>query len=140
MRHAFWVSLLVGSLAACNQGSTSLSTDTTPIGNGSTTVAEAVPITPGTATGISLQLRWQANTDPVAGYRVYFGGAATNASTQVSDLPLASSTLDPAAPAVTLNAGRDLGLDPGASVCFRLRAYNDQGALSDWSPAACTTI
>ena len=88
-----------------------------------------------------LSLSWEPNpaTDGVAGYIVYRGPSAVNATQQVTNLPVSSGVIDPNAPAVTYNAGFDLGLNPGAAVCFRLKAYNAAGQ-SDFSTAACTTI
>lgn len=87
-----------------------------------------------------LQLGWQPNTDPIAGYIVYFGPAAANTPNVASDLPIASTAFNAQAPTVSYNAATQLGLQTGDSVCFRLRAYNADGALSNWSPAACGTI
>ena len=88
-----------------------------------------------------LSLSWEPNpaTDGVAGYIVYRGPSAVNATQQVSNLSVSSGVIDPNAPAVTYNAGLDLGLSLGAQVCFRLKAYNAAGQ-SDFSTAACTTI
>lgn len=95
------------------------------------------PVGPGESL---LQLAWQPNRDEVAGYRVYYGPTADDATTQASDLPLASRYLNAQAPAVVYNAQRDLGLIAGQDVCFRLRAYNAQGRLSAWSTPVCTTV
>ena len=88
-----------------------------------------------------LSLSWDPNpaTDGVAGYIVYRGPSAVNATQQVTDLSVSSGVIDPNAPAVTYNAGLDLGLSLGAQVCFRLKAYNTAG-ISDYSVAACATI
>jgi hypothetical protein len=94
-----------------------------------------------TASGRVLLLSWDPNpaTDGVAGYIVYAGSSAVNATQQVTDLSVSSGVIDPNAPAVSFNAGFDLGLNLGAQVCFRLKAYNTAG-LSDYSVAACATI
>jgi len=89
---------------------------------------------------VMVQLRWQANTDPIAGYRVYYGPTEDQATVQISDLSPTTSGFDPQSPHVTYHSQRDLGLRPGSAVCFRLRAYNSQQALSPWSTPACGTI
>lgn len=141
MRHFFWASLLAGSLAACSGGSDSGTSDSTG-GQPATGEPSQVytPAEPGAATDVVLQLSWQPNTDPIAGYRVYFGTTPESATNQLSDFATANRSLNAQAPSASYNAGRDLGLDPGEQACFRLRAYNSEGALSDWSQPACTTV
>lgn len=139
MRQFIWVPLLVGSLAACSDGSgpgTSASDAPAP----GSPAQVYTPPEPGTATDVVLQLSWQPNPDPVAGYRVYFGTTADDATAQLTDIAIANRALNSQAPSVTYNAGRDLGLDPGSQACFRLRAYNSEGVLSGWSQPACTSI
>lgn len=103
--------------------------------NGVTAQAPLPPVGPGESL---LQLAWQPNNDGVvAGYRVYFGPTGDEATTQASDLALNTMYFDAQAPAIVYNAQRDLGLVAGQNVCFRLRAYNDQGALSAWSAPVC---
>jgi hypothetical protein len=141
MKHVFLVSLLAGSLAACSSGSEQGSS--LPSADQSTATSPShtyTPPEPGTAKDVVLQLSWQPNTDAVAGYRVYFGTTADGATTQLSDLATSIGALTTQAPSVSYNAGNDLGLNPGSQACFRLRAYNSSGALSDWSQSACTTI
>jgi hypothetical protein len=87
-----------------------------------------------------IQLAWQANSDSVAGYVVYYGPTPDSATTTASNLSLTSPSFDAAAPAVSFNAGNDLSLKHGDSVCFRLRAYNAAAVLSAWSNAACSVI
>lgn len=141
MRHLLWVALSAGALAACTDGS---NLDTSGLtGNPSVSGSPSqvyTPPEPGTATDVVLQLSWQPNTDPVAGYRVYFGATADSATNQLSDLATANRALSSQAPSVTYNAGRDLGLNPGSQACFRLRAYNADGVLSDWSQPTCAAI
>jgi len=96
------------------------------------------PVAPGESL---LQLAWQPNNDGVvAGYRVYYGPTGEDATNQASDLALDSAYFNAQAPAVVYNAQRDLGLVAGQQVCFRLRAYNNQGALSPWSAPVCGTV
>lgn len=96
--------------------------------------------TPGTATDTVVALAWQPNMDPIAGYIVYYGPTPDAATTLAVQLSLANDPFNGLAPNVSFNAGRDLGLSYGDSVCFRLRAYNTANMLSGWSPAACGTI
>lgn len=141
MRPLLWVSLLAGSLTACS-GDWSLDPVNLKGDDPATGAASQVytPLAPGAATDVVIQLSWQPNADPVAGYRVYFGTSESNATNMLSDISTANRALNSQAPSVTYNAGRDLGLDPGNQACFRLRAYNSTGTLSAWSQADCTTI
>lgn len=141
MRHFFWVSL-IGSLSACSGGLDlgSLWPSTTEQSASGSFAQGYTPPKPGAATDVVLQLSWESNPDPVAGYRVYFGTTAGGATTHLSDLTIASRALNSQAPSVTYNAGRDLGLDPGSQACFRLRAFNSEGVLSDWSHSACISL
>lgn len=110
-------------------------TPSTPTSSGVSTQAPLPPVGPGESL---LQLAWQPNDDGVvAGYRVYFGPTGNEATTQASDLALNTMYFDAQAPAIVYNAQRDLGLVAGQNVCFRLRAYNNQGALSAWSAPVC---
>ena len=103
--------------------------------------APGTPTNPstGAATDTTISLSWQPNTDPIKGYLVYYGPTEQAVATLAVQMSLASNTFDIQTPGITFNAGRDLGLQHGDSVCFRLRAYNDAG-MSDWSPAACGSI
>ncbi|BAU48115.1 hypothetical protein SVA_1553 [Sulfurifustis variabilis] len=139
MRHIFWVPLLVASMTACSGGSGQDSSAPTGDQPGSPSQVYTPPA-PGSATDVVLQLTWQPNSDPVAGYRVYFGTTPEGATAQLSDLAVANRALNSQAPSVSYNAGNDLGLDPGSQACFRLRAYNSEGVMSDWSQPACATI
>lgn len=123
-------------LASCSGGGSNAGTSSTaaPVG------AQA-PLPPAGPGESLLQLAWQPNTDGVvAGYRVYYGPTANEATTQASDLSLTAANFNAQAPAVVYNAQRDLGLVAGQDVCFRLRAYNDQGTLSAWSTPVCASI
>lgn len=123
-------------LASCSGGGSNTGTPSTsaPVG----AQAPLPPVGPGESL---LQLAWQPNSDGVvAGYRVYYGPTGDEATTQASDLSLAAANFNAQAPAVVYNAQRDLGLVAGQNVCFRLRAYNGQGALSAWSTPVCASI
>ncbi|HEY8554978.1 MAG TPA: fibronectin type III domain-containing protein [Burkholderiales bacterium] len=95
---------------------------------------------PGNATDTTVSLTWAPNTDPIAGYRVYYGPTAESATTLAVQLDLATHPFGDQPPHVEFNAGTDLGLKHGDTVCFRLRAYNAANVMSDWSDAACGTI
>ena len=122
-------------LTACSGGGT------TQPSSSSTGVSVQGPL-PAAGPGESLlQLAWQPNNDGVvAGYRVYFGPSGDQATTQATDLALTAANFNAQAPSIVYNAQRDLGLSAGQNVCFRLRAYNQQGTLSAWSAATCATI
>lgn len=100
------------------------------------------PSNPGpvAATDTVVALTWQPNPDPIAGYIVYYGPAPDTTETLAVQLSLANNPFNGQAPHISFNAGRDLGLNYGDNVCFRLRAYNAANALSGWSAAACGTI
>ncbi len=70
---------------------------------------------------------------------VYYGPTEDTATTVASNLPIESGSVNPASPSIEYNAGLDLGLDHGASVCFKIGAYNDVG-LSNWSGAVCGIV
>lgn len=93
---------------------------------------------PSAATDTIVRLQWNPSTESISGYIVYYGSTpedATNLAVQ-----LAQGEFDAQAPSVSFNAGRDLGLNHGESVCFRLRAYGAGDIVSDPSDAACSTV
>lgn len=125
-----------GSPATTDPGSSTPSDPTYP--PGTTPTPAPVPSGPIAATDTTVTLSWQPNSDPIAGYIVYYGPTADGATTLATQLSL--SSIDPQAPSVSFNAGTDLGLNYGDGICFRLRAYNSANVMSDWSGAACGTI
>jgi len=82
-------------------------------------------------------LSWNPNPDLVAGYIVYYGSDEATATTTASVLSVSDAQFDASSPSMVYNFQTDLNMDVGASVCFRIRAYNDAGDLSDWSQAIC---
>lgn len=135
---ALRVLIVIGvvALAACSGAELGSGTGTSS--SGVNAQAPLPPLAPGESL---LQLAWQPNNDGVvAGYRVYYGPTGEDATNQASDLALDSAYFNAQAPAVVYNAQRDLGLVAGQQVCFRLRAYNNQGALSPWSAPVCGTV
>lgn len=137
MSSRFILIIFAIGLAACSDDAT-----TRPSSSSTGTGVSVQGPLPAAGPGESLlQLAWQPNTDGVvAGYRVYYGPSGDQATTQASDLALTATNFNAQAPSVVYNAQRDLGLVAGQSVCFRLRAYNEQGTLSAWSTPACGTI
>lgn len=112
----------------------------TPSGPGSSSsISPQGPLPEAGPGEVLLQLAWEPNTDGVAGYRVYYGDTAEQATKQASDLAVTAANFNAQTPNVVYNAQRDLGLASG-NVCFRLRAYDQSGALSDWSAPACASI
>ncbi len=84
-----------------------------------------------------LTLNWDPDpTGATLGYIVYYGATAETANLEVSNIPVGSTGFDPQAPARQFDPYGDLGLLPGDNVCFRLKAYNDNG-LSGWSAPVC---
>jgi len=121
----------------------------------------AVPPTPGaleavagtSAAGISvasltvsqtaarvLQVGWQPFGDNASGYLVYYGTTADAANALVSDLPTNSGLINPAAPTVTYDSVRDLGLYVGDTVCFRIHAYNSARTVIAEAFLGCSAI
>lgn len=127
--------LVCNLLAACTGGSTGSSNSPT-----SDSVSVVGSNTDNTATDTTVNLRWLPNQDSIAGYILYYGPDATNTVKTAVQLSVTGAAFDAQSPSVALNAGNDLGLRHGESVCFRLRAYNSANALSDWSAAACGVI
>ena len=78
----------------------------------------------------SITLSWSPVPGNVNGYRVFVGDTAGTATNLVAEVTSSS---------VTFNAGTNLGLRIGDRVCFRVKAYNDQGE-SDFSDAVCATL
>ena len=94
----------------------------------------------GSAPTGSIHVAWQPHPDPtVTGYVIYYGPSIPAATTVASDRPITSPGFDPQAPSVTYDPVTNLGLRPGDTVCFRLKAYNSDGE-SDFSQGTCTTV
>lgn len=94
-------------------------------------VAQIVPGAPGfkVAEGeTTLHLSWLPNPTNTKGYRVYRGRSIAGSTTLVSQVahPLAT---------VIYTLG-DLAIAWGDPICFRLKAYNDDGS-SDFSDGVC---
>jgi len=77
-----------------------------------------------------LALAWYSNPGEIVGYIVYFGSSPESATTIASETSGTS---------VKYYTETDLGLGPGDSVCFRLKAFNLSG-LSEFSGALCMLI
>jgi hypothetical protein len=73
-----------------------------------------------------------------SGYLVYFGPAANNVKNLAFDLSAATG-LNPDAPYIELSTTKDLQLNPGDNVCFKIRAYTSS-QVSNKSTAACGVI
>jgi hypothetical protein len=85
---------------------------------------------PSDSASVALALSWQPNPGPVDGYIVHEGPTAETATTVVSVTH---------ATTVKFDAYHHLGLKPGDTTCFRIKAYNEFGE-SDFSDAACFII
>jgi hypothetical protein len=79
----------------------------------------------------SLNVSWLASPGSVIGYYVYYGATASTASTFASTVTGPSTTYSTSA--------KDLNLQTGSQVCFRVKAYNTVG-VSGYSSAVCRTI
>jgi hypothetical protein len=86
-----------------------------------------------------LTLTWQATSETLEGYLIYYGASPETVTQQISDIKAFSGSFDFAAPSLQYASWSDLGLQPGNTVCFKIRAYNADG-MSDWSQAVCSMI
>ncbi len=86
-----------------------------------------------------LTVSWSPNQESVLGYRVYTGSGATSVTTELSDLSVASGSVDPTAPSVRYNVAEDLELRAGSTACFKVTAYNDVGTSAP-SQSACVNL
>jgi len=93
------------------------------------------------ATDVMLNVSWNANPgdENVTSYSVYYGNSAGAVNTFYQKLTASDSNFDLNAPAIVLNAGDDLGLQTGDTICFKVSAYN-LGGESGKSMADCETI
>jgi hypothetical protein len=86
-----------------------------------------------------LTLTWQAGKETLEGYQIYYGSSPETATREISDIKAFSGSFDFSAPSIQYVSWSDLGLQPGNTVCFKIRAYNADG-MSDWSTAVCGVI
>jgi nitrogen fixation protein FixH len=82
----------------------------------------------------TVTLKWTAHTQTVAGYEVYYGRSADQTRMRELFVP---RTLNLKAPAVEYDLLRDLKVEPGQAICFRVKAYNN-AAKSGFSSPVCT--
>ncbi len=83
------------------------------------------------ASNKSLSVSWNAGAGGAMGYYVYYGATASTAINFASTVPGASTTYT--------TSSKDLNLQTGEQVCFRVRAYNTAG-VSAFSSAVCSII
>lgn len=125
----------ITALPACN------STGGSPAGNiGTGAQTTPPPIDTGSeppdsadsevAPPIVLALNWLPSAGEIDGYLVHSGPTPETADVLLMETPSTSLVVD---------ATRDLGLKPGDTTCFRIKAFNAYGA-SDFSGAACFVI
>jgi hypothetical protein len=88
---------------------------------------------------MKLTLTWQADNETLEGYQVYFGASPETVTQEISDIKAFSGSFDFSAPSIQYASWSDLGLQPGKTICFKIRAYNADG-MSDWSAAVCSVI
>lgn len=140
-RHArqwLYPAILAGMLlAGCSGGSGTSSIDD-GIGNPPGDSGGAPGPGSGTATSVIIALSWVPSIDPVSGYVIYYGPTPQTAVNRAVQLP-ATALEDSESPSYSFNAGIDLGLSEGESVCFRLTSYKDADE-SVPSEAVCDTV
>lgn len=83
------------------------------------------------ASNKSLSVSWNAGAGSALGYYVYYGATASTAINFASHVPGASTTYT--------TSSKDLNLQTGEQVCFRVRAYNTVG-VSAFSSAVCRIV
>ena len=82
------------------------------------------------AKGPWIFLAWRKHPDEsVTGYLVFYGATLPTTTKLVGDVPETSARFFWA----------ELGVTKGGNVCFRLKAYNNDGA-SDFSPGVCAVV
>jgi hypothetical protein len=79
---------------------------------------------------IVVALNWMPSPGEIDGYIIHSGPTPETADVILMQTPSTSIVIDVAA---------DLGLAPGDTACFRIKAYNAFG-VSDFSGAACFAI
>ena len=88
----------------------------------------------------SVTLTWRANSEPVVGYRVYFGtSSASSTLIELAQFRTSDSSFPADSPRAEFRSYEDLGLSPGDQACFRLRAY-DKSGVSGFGEAVCVKI
>jgi hypothetical protein len=104
-----------------------------------TTVTVNVKCT--TCTDKTIALSWNPSISGSvsdSGYLIFYGDAKGNIKTLAFDLSTATG-LDPDAPYIEFSSKNDLQLNPGDSVCFKIKAYA-ASVVSAKSTAACGVI
>ena len=86
-----------------------------------------------------LTLSWDPNPERVIGYFVYRGSNPGAATELISDISVTFPDFHSSSPSVQYDVLKDLGIQSGESVCFRIKAYSEV-AVSDYSEAACATV
>jgi len=106
------------------------------------TATVTLQVTCGTcATTVTLNLAWDANpsNENVQSYSVYYGNSENTTNSLYKRFTASDSSFDLSAPSIDINAGVDLELRTGDTICFKVSAYN-LGGESGKSTAACSTI
>lgn len=85
-------------------------------------------------------LTWKPNSKQVDGYQVYFGtSSSTSALLQLAEFHTKDASFPAMAPRADFRSYEDLGLSPGDTACFRLRAF-DKSGVSGFGKAVCVKI
>ena len=110
-------------------------------GDIATTSVSVDVLCPNCANNVNLLLTWGANpeTEIVDGYKIYYRVNSNNTTKLLADIPNSQNGFDPTNPSKSFNAGSDMGLMLGDSVCLSLQAYNVAGS-SPSSTEVCSNI
>ncbi len=93
------------------------------------------------ANDVNLLLSWDANpaNENVTGYKIYFRKMNESTSTLLEDLAISTTGFDSSSPSMQYNAGTDMTLAMGDTVCISILAYNLIGSSST-SDEVCSDI
>ena len=90
--------------------------------------------------GSALNISWSPYPGTAAGYYVYYGPTTDTATTLASDLAIGTANLDTSAPSISYQPELELGVNAGATVCFRIYAYDTARVPYEWSDVQCRIV
>jgi len=103
------------------------------------TFATAQQVSAG-STPNTLNIAWSPYPGTAAGYFVYYGPTTDTANTLASDLAIGTANFDSSAPSISYQPTLDLGMNTGATVCFRIYAYDTARVPYEWHEVQCRVV
>ena len=103
------------------------------------TLAATQQVSAGSSPNI-LNIAWSPYPGAAAGYYVYFGPTTDTATTFASDLAIDTANFDASTPSISYQPEIDLGVNNGATVCFRILAYDTARVPYEWSEVQCRVV